>query len=116
MAACILTGDRSARLMVPVTREPGTTFIGHVGRSLSDQGMQVCLNILEKDQQIFEIYTEIAVTNPAHPDRGIVRVGDDGLICWHCTMRLLGGSEDGVDLDDVASTLSLTLATVYASR
>jgi len=72
--------------------------------------MQVCLNVLDKDEQLFEVYTEIAVTNPARPDRGTVRVGDDGLICWHCTIGTSGCPEGGVDLDDVSGTLGRVLA------
>ena len=116
MAMTILTGNHSPALTVPVMAEPGATLIGHVGRSPSDQGVQVRLNILDKDQRNFEVYTEIAVTNPARLDRGIVRVGDDGLICWHGTMRIPGRPEDGINLDDISGTLGRTLTATFCAR
>src|SRR5450432_3787122 len=53
-------------------RYPGLTLKGVVGRALSDRGMQVSLERMNRDDYFFETYAEIKATNPGKTDRGLV--------------------------------------------
>ena len=63
---------------------PDLTLKGLAGRALVERGMDVSLSLPGRDEQFFEAYAEIAITNPAEPGRGTVRVADHGAICWTC--------------------------------
>jgi hypothetical protein len=106
MALCILDADSAPAMRVPVLPGPLMTFKGRVGRAAADQGMQVSLKVLDEDRQFFEVYAEINITNPVRPERGTVRVADDGLISWHCQIRNPGQPEGGLDIDEVIRTLA----------
>src|ERR1700722_18261191 len=90
MIMCILGGDHLSPERASPECNSQMTLKGQIGRVLAGQGMQVRRDVLDQDASAFEIYSEIAVTNPTHPDRGTVRVADDGLISWHGQMRRLG--------------------------
>ncbi len=109
MAMCILSVDRAADSCVPVAHNRGVTLKGQIGRALADQGMHVSLNVLDTDELFFEVYSEVAITNPARPDRGTVCVADDGLLWWRGQVRNADHREDGLDLADITDTLTRTL-------
>jgi hypothetical protein len=99
----------------PVTAEPRLTMISQAGRTLARQGMQVRLNLLDTDEQLFEIYSEIAVTNPARPDRGTIRLADGGLIRWRGQLSNPADPESGLALSELTGTLTRVLTTVLVS-
>ena len=111
MTLHLLGGDATTARYAPVTQN--LTLKGQVGRAAHWQGMQVRLNLLDMDDLLFEVYAEIAITNPALPDRGTVRVADDGLICWHCQIRHPGHPDDGLDIGDITTALARTLTTAH---
>jgi transcriptional regulator with XRE-family HTH domain len=109
MTLRLLGGDHPRTGSAHVTHHPQQTLKGQVGRAAADQGMQVCQNVLDKDAQLFEVYAEIPVTNPARPDRGTVRIADDGLICWHCQVHHPGHPENGLEIGEITTTLAQAL-------
>jgi hypothetical protein len=109
MASCILGADQVTDNGVPVSNSD-MTLKGQVGRALADKGMQVSLGVLDLNEQTFDVYAEIAIGNPACPERGTVRVADDGLISWHCQLPGPEGEPSGLDVDEIAKTLARTLA------
>jgi hypothetical protein len=56
------------------------------------------LSVLGDDIEFFETYAEINVINPARPDRGTVRVNDDGALYWHYCLQSPETDGDGVML------------------
>jgi hypothetical protein len=68
--------------------------------------MRVSLNLLDQDNDSYEAYAEIQVTNPAAA-RGTVRVTDDGDLSWQCRAH---GPADGVPPAEIAAILARALA------
>src|SRR6266566_3787403 len=80
----LLTGD--AATLLPsgaAARSVRVGMQGIVGRELKAKGLDVDLDIYA-DHGAFEVIAEIVVTNPAHPERGRVRVGDEAGLLWEC--------------------------------
>jgi len=85
----------------PATR-PAASLKGTIGQALAARGLRVTLNLLDQDPDRYETYAEIQITNPADPDRGTVRVTDDGDLHWQCTTR-------GITPANIAATLTRAL-------
>src|SRR5580658_1141878 len=111
MALRILTGDAAPAASAPAAGDRCLSFKGQAGRALAGQGMCVRLDVLDEDEQHFEIYAEISVTSPAHPGRGTVRITDDGLLCWHGQLRTPEHPDTELDLGQLTQTLARTLTT-----
>jgi hypothetical protein len=65
---------------------PGASLKGVVGRALDARGMDIRLVVYE-DLFSYLVDAEVVAANPARPDRGQVRVSDDGDITWECFYR-----------------------------
>jgi hypothetical protein len=87
--------------------QPDVTLKGAVGRALAGHGLQVTLKLLDRDDDFYEAYAEIEVTNPADPARGTARVTDDGDLSWQCTAC---GPDGGITPAEIAATLTRALA------
>ena len=74
------------------------TLKGAVGVIAARHGLQVSLSVLGDDIEFFETYAEINVINLARPDRGTVRVNDDGALYWHYCLQSPETDGDGVML------------------
>jgi hypothetical protein len=111
MALCILSGDAAPVAGAQVACDPRMPLKGQAGRALAGQGMCVRLDVLDEDEQYFEVYAEISVTSPEHPGRGTVRITDDGLLCWRGQLRNPEHPDADLDLDQLTDTLARTLAT-----
>jgi hypothetical protein len=111
MALLILTGDAAPDAGAQAAGDPRMPLKGQVGRALAGQGMCVRLDVLDEDEQHFEIYAEISVTSPARPGRGTVRITDDGLLCWHGQLRTPEHPDTELDLGQLTQTLAQTLTT-----
>jgi len=62
---------------------PGVSLKGVVGGALDARGLKVGMAVYE-DPVFYDVSAEIVVTNPARPERGQVRVSDDGDVTWEC--------------------------------
>jgi hypothetical protein len=111
MAMRILTGDTAPDAGAHAAFDPGMPLKGQAGRALAGQGMRVRLDVLDEDEQHFEVHAEITVTSPEHPGRGTVRITDDGLLRWHGQLRTPGHPDTELDLGRLTQTLARTLAT-----
>jgi hypothetical protein len=78
---------------------PGVSLKGVVGRALAAHGLKVGMEVYE-DPDCYDVGAAIVVTNPALPERGQVRVSDDGDITWEC--RYYDDSDAGQIADAVA--------------
>jgi hypothetical protein len=52
-----------------------------VGRALKARGLEVSLDICADDHELL-VVADVVVTNPAHPERGRVLVGDEAGLTW----------------------------------
>ena len=86
------------------TRNVRTGLQAIIGRELEANGLTVDLEVYA-DHVSFEVAAEIVVTNPAHPGRGRVRIGDEPGLTWEC-----GYQEDPSDTEAIADTIITTLA------
>ncbi|HCU95938.1 MAG TPA: hypothetical protein DHU96_25755 [Actinobacteria bacterium] len=78
---------------------PGAGLKGLVGCRLKAMGLGVCLDVYE-DHDTYEVVAGIIVTNPGRPERGQVRVSDDGALMWQC-----GYEEDPSDTATIANMM-----------
>jgi hypothetical protein len=83
---------------------PGAGLKGLVGCRLKAMGLRVCLDVYE-DHDTYDVVAEIIVTNPGRPERGQVRVSDDGALMWEC-----GYDEDTSDTAAVVGAIVTVLA------
>jgi len=84
------------------------SFKGAAGRILAGHGMNVTVRAYP-DQEFFEVYSDIEVTNPARPERGTVRVADDGSLLWRCRARTVQGDEEALDPAQIACIIAQAL-------
>jgi hypothetical protein len=61
----------------------GATPAGAVGREMKARGMTVTLSVTE-DDEIYRVYADIVITNPAQPERGKVHLEDNSWVYWEC--------------------------------
>jgi hypothetical protein len=61
----------------------GATLKGAVAREIKARGMDADMEVYE-DELFYDVVAEVVLTNPAKPERGLVRVTDDGAILWEC--------------------------------
>lgn len=106
--------DEGASLRLPTF--PDLTLKGMVGRALMDSGMNVSLSMPTRDEQFFDTYSEIAITNPAEPSRGTVYVADHGAISWECQVREAPGGPGELTVNDVATTIARALSRTQPAR
>src|SRR6266487_4342903 len=94
-----------------LSRGPGLTLTGIVGRALRERGMRVWPAEADRDDRIGELCAEIVVINPARPDRGNARVGDDGMIRWECHLNgpAAAASAQGIEPSEIAGTIARAL-------
>ena len=85
-----------------------SSFTSVVGQMLADHGMDVSVKVY---QRVFEVYTEIHVTNPGHPGRGFARVASDGLVLWQCRFMEQPGNVTALDPAEIARMVAQALTT-----
>lgn len=59
------------------------TLKGAVAREMRARGLKADLNVYENEEQ-YDVVAEVVLSNPAKPERGLVRLTDDGVILWEC--------------------------------
>jgi hypothetical protein len=91
-------------------RYPGLTLKGIVGRALAESGMDVRLALIHHDDVDYDVYAEIAVTNPALPGQGKVRLTDEGTVCWECSVRTPATATADLTPGEVIRTIVSVLA------
>jgi hypothetical protein len=60
----------------------GVTPVGAVGREMKARGMTVTLDVMP-DEETYSAFVAIAITSPAHPERGTVHL-EKNWVCWEC--------------------------------
>jgi hypothetical protein len=78
----------------------GCGLPGIVGRELEAAGMDVHLDVFA-DKICFEVTAEVVVVNPARPERGRIRVGDEAGLVW----EIGRGGADRTDPGAITGTI-----------
>lgn len=87
----------------------GPTLTSIVGPALGGCGMRIQVAEAGRDDDHGGPWAEIVVINPARPDRGTARVGDDGMIRWECHLSDPAASIRGLSPDEIAGTSARAL-------
>jgi hypothetical protein len=93
---------------VELRQRQGLTLKGTVGRALRELGLQVRMIVLDRDD-FGELYSEIDIVNPAMPDRGRVRIDDEGIVRWDCRLSDPAQGIQGIGPADLADTIAQVL-------
>jgi hypothetical protein len=101
----LLLADDTANPDVSVVRPQGVTIQDSAGRALAEQGMRVRTKVGGLEDGFGDSYTEIEVDNPARPDRGTVRVNDDGALWWDCQVSELAARCQGIELPEIVGSI-----------
>jgi len=91
---------------------PTSCLKGLVGCELKGRGLAVCLDVYE-DHVAYEVAAEIVVTNPVRPERGQVRVTDDGALMWECGCWDGAGSDTAAVAEKIVSILATDIEDGY---
>jgi hypothetical protein len=73
-----------------VDTHPESTLKGAVACAMKARGMMTELR-LSADEVTYNVYADIAITNPGQPGRGIVAITDEGNLWWECHADELTG-------------------------
>ncbi len=96
------------------TRNVNAGHQGIIGRELEANGLTVDLEVYA-DHVCFEVAAEIVVTNPAHPGRGRVRIGDEPGLTWECGYQE-GPSAPEAIADTIITILAQDIEDGYVQR
>jgi hypothetical protein len=84
----------------------GATLKGAVAREIQARGLDADMEVYE-DELFYDVDAEVILTNPAKPERGRVRVTDDGAILWECEHGEI--PERAAAIADVTAEVLVTL-------
>ena len=90
-------------------RYPHMTFLGRIGLAATAYNLRVAFDSLDPVNAHLKVHDEITVTNPAQPDRGTVRITNDGAICWRCRVRNQPHGAEGLYLSQITNTITRAL-------
>jgi hypothetical protein len=93
----------------------GYSLQGTVGRELEAKGMDVSLNVYA-DHLCFEVAAEIVVTNPARPERGRIRVGDEAGLVWETGRCGTDRTDPGAITGTIIAVLAQDIEDGYVRR
>jgi hypothetical protein len=99
MVKNVLASDSEKRYHVAERpRMRNLSLKGIVGHELKAAGLDVGLDVYE-DLDSYEVTAEIVVTNPGKPERGEIRISDEGAVTWECDP-----GEGGTDAGEITET------------
>jgi hypothetical protein len=84
------------------------TVRGAACRALASMGLHIQVTPTV-DQYRYEVYSAAAVTNPAMPSRGMVRIFEDNSIRWEVRLMSRAAARGGADMTEVAHTIARAL-------
>jgi hypothetical protein len=77
----VLGGDGMSAAELAARVGPGGTLKGAVARAVRACGLKAELKVYE-DLVAWDVVVEVVLTNPVMPERGLVRLTDDGTVRW----------------------------------
>lgn len=93
----------------------GCGLPGIVGRELEAEGMDVHLDVYA-DHICFEVAAEIVVANPARPERGRIRVGDEAGLVWETGRSGAHRTDPGAITGTIIAVLAQDIEDGYIRR
>jgi hypothetical protein len=99
-------GSPDAATAVPCAN---TSFLSSIGRAAEERGLSVTFASQEPGCAHLELDDEVAIINPAQPQRGIVQITHDGAFWWNCQLSNQPHSEDGLAPAEIATSIARAL-------
>jgi len=93
----------------------GCSLPGIVGREMEAAGMDVHLDVFA-DHLCFEVAAEIVVANPARPERGRIRVGDEAGLVWETGCCGADRTDPGAITGTIIAVLAQDIQDGYIQR
>jgi hypothetical protein len=99
--AAVIAGllDPGSHLIAPEEPRIHRALITSAGCALARHGLTVALDVLDISQAFYDIYSELRITNPARPERGIATLSSDAAIYWETR------AQPGHPLDAIAAAI-----------
>lgn len=97
-------------------RYPHLDFLFSVGRSAIEQGLRVAFGTLDPVNAYWRISDEVKIFHPDRPERGTVRVTEDGALWWRCRLRDQPNSATGLDLAEITSSIVRAIGSAQVAK
>ena len=97
-------------------RYPHLSFLFSIARAALEQGLSVELRSNDPSNAYWRIKDEVAVTNPDRPERGTIRVTDDGALWWRCQLRDQPSGSAGLDLTEITSSIARAIGSAQVAK
>lgn len=103
----LLDPDRTRPRPEPVPHRPSTAVHAAAGQALTALGLTATRSLTDPAPGPFGAYSEITVTNPGDPGRGIVCITADGELSWY--VQGPHHPDGGLPLADIAAAITRAL-------
>jgi hypothetical protein len=97
-------------------RYPHLSFLFSIARAALEQGLTVELDSVDPANAYWRITDEVAVTNPGRPERGTIRITDDGALWWRCQLPDRPGNAIGLDLAEITSSVVRAIGSAQVAK
>ena len=89
-----------------VRRLAGASLTSAVGLAAALHGLQARHRVIDNDTRRQETCSILTITNPARPERGTIRVTDDGAVYRHCQIQ---PADHALTYVDIAAAITRAL-------
>ncbi len=97
-------------------RYPHMDFLFSIGRAVIEQGLRAAFETLDPVHAYWRISDEVEIFHPDRPERGTVRVTDDGALWWRCQLRDQPRGAAGLDLTEITSSIVRAIGSAQVAK
>lgn len=95
---------------------PHLNLLGRIALAATAHDLRIAFDPVDPANADLLIYDELTVTNPAQPNRGAVRITNDGVTNWRCRIRGESHGADGLYLNQMTSAIKLALTSARIAQ
>jgi hypothetical protein len=110
----VLSSDDASADLAGTGRLARFTGMDNVGRVAAEHGLAVASGLLDPDDDSSGACTVTTIAHPDRPNRGTVRIVDDGGLWWRCQVSDQPDSTDGLDLAEITAIIGRALTSASA--
>jgi hypothetical protein len=97
-------------------RYPHMDFLFSIGRAAIEQGLRAAFRTLDPVYAYWRISDEVEIFHPDRPERGTVRVTEDGALWWRCQLRDQPRGATGLDLTEITSSIVRAIGSAQVAK
>jgi hypothetical protein len=97
-------------------RYPHMSFLFSIARAALEQSLSVELDSIDPANAFWRITDEVSVTNSDRPERGTIRVTDDGALWWRCQLRGQPPDKVGLGLTEITSSTVRAIGSAQVAK